>query len=89
MASYAVLGATGSTGSSLIRILLQSQDAQVRAYCRSKQKLNKLLPEIVEDKNLQVFEGSLENVELMTECIRGTRAVFLAVGTFSGNLHHV
>ena len=81
MPSYAVLGATGSTGSSLIQVLLQSPDNQVHAYCRSKQKLIKTLPDLAinENSQIQVFEGQLQDVQLLSNCISGTRAVFLAV----------
>ena len=79
MTSYAVLGATGSTGQSIIKVLLQSPDNKVQAYCRSKTKLLKLLPEVADNKNIQVFEGPLQDVELLASCMRGTKAVFLAV----------
>ena len=51
----------------------------MQPYCRSKQTLIKLLPEAAENNYVKVFEGHLENVELLEECMRGTRAVFLAV----------
>ena len=79
MTTYAVLGATGSTGKSLIQILLQSPDKQIHAYCRSKEKLLKLLPNIHDNKNVDIFEGRLDDVDLLANCIRGTRTVFLTV----------
>lgn len=44
MPTYAVLGATGSTGQAILNILLQSPKNTVNAYVRSKAKLLKLSP---------------------------------------------
>lgn len=79
MPTYAILGATGNTGQALIKILLESPDKKIHAYCRSKQKLYRLTPEIAEEKKVSVFEGGLDDEDVIADCIRGTRAVFLAV----------
>ena len=82
MGTYAVLGSTGNCGSALIQNLLQSPQNKVHAYCRNKAKLYRLLPQVVENKQVQVFEGSIYDVELMAECVRGdVKAVFLVVTT--------
>ena len=80
-ATYAILGSTGNCGSGLIQNLLQSPQNKVHAYCRNKAKLYRLLPEVVDNKHVQVFEGSINDVELMAECVRGTKAVFLVATT--------
>ncbi|GMF81681.1 unnamed protein product [Aspergillus oryzae] len=79
MRRYAILGATGNTGQALLNVLLQSPDNQIHAYCRSASKLNRLYPEITQHRQVKVWEGSLEDVSLLSECIRGTRAVFMVV----------
>ena len=79
MPSYAVLGATGNTGQALVQVLLQSPVNKIHAYCRSKSKLERVCPAITDNKQVRAFEGSLEDVSLLVDCIRGTRAVFLAV----------
>lgn len=79
MSSYAVLGATGNTGQSLLKVLSQSPDSEIHAYVRSKSKLLHLSPELASATNVKIFEGSLEDVDLISDCIRGTRAVFMAV----------
>ncbi|KAK3901804.1 hypothetical protein C8A05DRAFT_34500 [Staphylotrichum tortipilum] len=79
MPSYAVLGATGGIGRSLLRVLLQSPDNQINAYCRSRAKLLRVCPEAANTEQLKVFEGRLDDVSLIAGCIRDTRAVFLAV----------
>lgn len=81
MATYAILGSTGNCGSSLIQILLQSSPNKIHAYCRNRAKLHRLLPQIIDNKQVQVFEGSINDVELMADCVRGTKAVFLVVTT--------
>lgn len=81
MATYAILGSTGNCGSALIQNLLQSPQNKLHAYCRNKAKLYRLLPQVVDNKRIQVFEGSIYDVELMADCVRGTKAVFLVVTT--------
>ena len=79
MPSYAVLGATGNTGQALINVLLQSPDKKVNAFCRSRKKLLRMTPSIADNKNVTVYEGQLEDVALLAECLRGTCAAFLVV----------
>ncbi|TKA63292.1 hypothetical protein B0A55_10381 [Friedmanniomyces simplex] len=79
MSSFAVLGATGSTGSSITKILLQQDDVSIHALVRSKAKLFNTIPGIESDHRLQVYEGNVTNIDVLTECIKGTKAVFLAV----------
>lgn len=79
MPCYAVLGATGNTGLSLVKVLGQSPDKHINAYCRSRAKLLRLYPEAEKDQNLCVFEGSLKDQATLVECLRGTRAAFLTV----------
>ena len=75
---YAVLGSTGNCGVALIENLLRRPDAVVHAYCRNKTKLLRLIPEI---KETTIFEGNIQDVELLSSCIQGCRAVFLCVLT--------
>lgn len=81
--TYAVLGATGNCGTALVRLLLQSPTARIHAYCRNKPKLLGLIPELADTPSSQVniFEGSIHDTSLLTDCIRGCRAVFLVVST--------
>ncbi|KAJ5527921.1 hypothetical protein N7513_012080 [Penicillium frequentans] len=78
--AYAVLGATGNCGTALIHQLLQSS-VPIHAYCRNRPKLLGLIPELADSKQVQIFEGSIHDVTLLTDCLRGTRAVFLVVST--------
>lgn len=80
MSTYAVLGATGNTGLSLVRVLLQSPEKkQINAYCRSSTKLLHLRPEAISNSNVHIFEGRLDDSKVLVNCLRGTRAAFLAV----------
>ncbi|OBW66067.1 MAG: Rhomboid-like protein [Aureobasidium pullulans] len=85
MPTYAVLGATGNTGQSLLQILTQDPSNTVHAYCRSKSKLERLQPNITNNPNVKVYEGSLTDTEVIRDCIKNTHAVFLAVAV-SGNV---
>ena len=85
MPTYAVLGSTGNTGQSLLRILMQNSSNKINAYCRSKSKLERLSPEIVSNPNVRVFEGSLNDQAIIHDCIKDTYAVFMAVAV-SGNI---
>jgi putative NADH-flavin reductase len=85
MPTYAVLGATGNTGQSLLNVLTQTPSNKIHAYCRSRSKLKTLQPNVVTSPNVQVFEGSLSNQETIRDCIKHTHAVFLAVAV-SGNV---
>lgn len=79
MATYAILGATGNTGISLTQLLLRTPDARVHAYCRNKAKLMRSVPEAVENKRLEVFEGSIYDVDLFVRCLKSCRVVFLTI----------
>jgi uncharacterized protein YbjT (DUF2867 family) len=85
MPTYAVLGATGNTGQSLLQVLTQSSTNRIHAYCRSKSKLEHLQPDIVANPNVKVFEGNLNDTIIIRDCIKDTHAVFLAVAV-SGNV---
>lgn len=80
MPTYAVLGATGSTGQAILNILLQSPKNTVNAYVRSKAKLLKLSPQYEGNENLHIFEGNLDDVTLMAKCISNTSAVLSVLG---------
>ncbi|KKY32365.1 putative nad-dependent epimerase [Diaporthe ampelina] len=79
--TYAVLGATGNCGTALIENLMLEPDAKIHAYCRNRSKLLKLLPDIKEGGRAQIFEGSIQDVDLLKSCIRDCHAVFMVVST--------
>ncbi|KAH8121214.1 hypothetical protein FP744_10001974 [Trichoderma asperellum] len=81
MATYAILGSTGNCGTALIQNLLSSPQNRIHAYCRNQAKLHQLLPEVVNNAQVQVYTGSILDLSLITKCIRGSQVVFLAVTT--------
>ena len=76
---YAVLGATGSTGGAILTLLLQHTDTKIHVYCRSKEKLLKQFPAIDDNRDVQIFNGDIEDTGLMASCLKGTRAAFHCV----------
>ncbi|KAI9843132.1 MAG: hypothetical protein M1837_006585 [Sclerophora amabilis] len=79
MPSYAVLGATINTGQSLMNVLLQSPDNEIHAYVHSESKLQRMSPDLCGLENVKIYQGSIQNSDVISECIAGTQAVFLAV----------
>ncbi|KAL8967114.1 MAG: hypothetical protein Q9183_003060 [Haloplaca sp. 2 TL-2023] len=80
MPTYAIIGATGSTGQQILTQLLQSPDNKVKVYCRSKTKLEKLSPKLAAHQNVDVYSGALNDVQLIADCVANTKAVFLVIG---------
>lgn len=79
--TYAVLGSTGNCGTALIQNLLKNPSNRIHAYCRNQGKLRKILPEVIDNKQVTIFEGSIYDAELMASCVSGTKAVFMVVTT--------
>lgn len=78
---YAVLGSTGNCGTALVENLLTKHGAVVHAYCRNRTKLLRLLPQVEKDERVKIFEGNVQDVDLLVSCLRGARAVFLVAST--------
>ena len=81
MPTYAVLGSTGNCGTALIQNLLQSPENKINAYCRNVAKLHKLLPEVIDNKQVTVFAGSINDAELIESCVKDTQAIFMVATT--------
>jgi putative NADH-flavin reductase len=81
MTTYSVLGATGNCGTALVSLLLQRPSAKVRAYCRNKAKLLRLLPELTDNQQVEIFEGGIHDTQLLASCIRDCRTIFLCIST--------
>ncbi|SLM38510.1 stcq_emeni sterigmatocystin biosynthesis protein stcq [Lasallia pustulata] len=80
MPTYAILGATGSTGSSLLRYLHQrSGTVNINLYARSPAKVESMHPYVKTAKNIKSFIGDLSNADLLKECLRGVNVIFCAV----------
>lgn len=79
--TYAVLGSTGNCGSALIQNLLRRPDVHINAYCRNESKLLRLLPNLKDNKRVDIFAGNIQDLELLTTCVRSCRAIFLCIST--------
>ena len=95
--TYAILGASGSTGSAILALLLRQNKPDptpINLYVRSKAKLLTLHPHLASNSNsspnsnnVHIFEGLLTDIPLLTSCIRDTHAVFLTVAV-NDNVPH-
>jgi putative NADH-flavin reductase len=81
MARFAILGATGATGQQLVKQLLKSPERELNLYIRSKSKLLKIFPDIETDPRIHLFEGSMNELELLGSCIFSTQAVFSVIAS--------
>lgn len=79
MPCYAILGATGKTGSSVLQILSKDPAVEIHALVRSKAKLMQQDPSLEAHPGTKIFEGSLDNTEVLTACITGTDAIFQTI----------
>ncbi|TKA66029.1 hypothetical protein B0A49_08117 [Cryomyces minteri] len=85
MATYALLGATGSTGSAILRYLLEEppQRLKLKIFVRSKSKLLKAFPDI-EDKapfSVDIIEGTPDDSAALQKCLQGANVVFMCIAT--------
>lgn len=80
MSAYAIIGATGKTGSSLLTLLLKNPKNTVHAYVRSKPKLLTQFPHLEENQNVHIFEGALNNISMLASCISGVSTIFSVIG---------
>ncbi|KAL8711767.1 MAG: hypothetical protein Q9220_003938 [cf. Caloplaca sp. 1 TL-2023] len=81
MPTYAVLGATGATGSNILKLLMKDPQNCVHVYVRSKPKLLNQVPDIASDKQIKIFTGNLTDTSLMASCLQDTNAVFSTVAS--------
>ena len=83
MSIYAILGATGQVGGSVLQVLSKEPSRQIRCFVRSKSKLESQCPEICASPKVEIFEGGITDHDTLTKCLCGTRAVFLTVAAFA------
>ena len=87
MTTYALLGATGATGSSVLRCLIADQPPdlhRLNILVRSKDKLLQAFPHLLSShaSNLQihVFEGNSTSATDLTPCVTNTSTIFMCIG---------
>lgn len=77
--TYAILGATGSTGSELLKLLLPGNDIKLNVYARSRSKLHALGPDSADSAHVTEYIGDLEDKQLLKDCLRGATVIFSTV----------
>lgn len=83
---YAIFGATGTIGSLLMQeILHSSSNATVHAFCRSREKLLRCIKSENHKERVKIFEGSLDDIQLMQDCIKEANVIVLSVAP-KGNI---
>jgi hypothetical protein len=79
MSTYAILGATGNVGLSILKLLGASPANRIHVLVRSRSKLQRLYPALDSNTNIKVFEGNISEMDVLARCLSGTHAVFLTV----------
>ncbi len=85
MPTYALLGATGSTGSAVLNHLLThpSPALTLNLYVRSASKLYRLHPSLSptppKQPTINIFEGTLETPEILAQALKGADVIFLCI----------
>ncbi|MCJ1322119.1 hypothetical protein MMC15_007464 [Xylographa vitiligo] len=81
MPTYAILGATGSTGSELLKFLITNPQIHLNLYARSASKLAKLHPAAAGSENVTIYTGDLSDGSLLANCLRSVDVIFQTVAT--------
>ena len=85
MPTYALLGATGSTGSAIIRSLLSypPKDLTLNVLVRSKAKLLKAFPDLEATAAFRAYivEGTSSDSTAMRECLDNVDVIFCCIGS--------
>lgn len=85
MPSYALLGATGATGSAILRCLLSEplNDLVLKLFVRSKSKLVKAFPDLTSTTaaRINIVEGTPSDDKAIQECLRDVDVVFMCIGS--------
>ncbi|KAI4123247.1 MAG: hypothetical protein LQ338_005359 [Usnochroma carphineum] len=81
MPTYAVLGATGATGSNILKLLIKNPQNTINVYARSRSKLLAQAPDIASNKSVKIFTGDLTDTALIASCLKNTDAIFSTVAS--------
>ncbi|KAK5705643.1 hypothetical protein LTR17_021509 [Elasticomyces elasticus] len=85
MPTYALLGATGSTGSAVLRYLLEvpSPDLNLNIFVRNKNKLLKAFPALEDTKQpkITIIEGTPNDESSLQQALKDAAVVFQCIAT--------
>ena len=82
--TYAILGATGASGSSILKLLLaQTPQPTIHAYVRSSSKLYAAFPSLRDNKKVHIHTGGITDVSVIKACVEHADAVFATAASNS------
>ncbi|KAI7469700.1 hypothetical protein KC357_g6360 [Hortaea werneckii] len=85
MPTYSLLGATGATGSAVLRYLLEAppKDLSLSVLVRNKAKLLTQFPDLESTKafELNIFEGTPGDGTSLKQCLKGAEVVHMCIAT--------
>jgi hypothetical protein len=85
MPTHALLGATGATGSAVLRCYLDSQpkDTNLNIFVRSKSKLIKAFPDLEStcSPRITIVEAPLTDGQALQSCLRGAEVIHSCIAT--------
>jgi len=86
MVVYALLGATGSTGSAILRGLISQPptDLTLNILIRSKSKLLNAFPDLLGKTpfaSVNIFEGTPDNATLLQECLKNADVIMACIAS--------
>lgn len=85
MPTYALLGATGATGSAVLRCLLSDKPSELKlnVFVRSKSKLLASFPQLQTTSPfpIDIFEGSITDKSALKSCLEDADVVFMCIAT--------
>lgn len=85
MPTHALLGATGATGSAVLRYYLEipPKDLTLNIFIRSKAKLLKAFPNLESTSSIRVsvIEAPLTDTKALQTCLRGADTVHMCIAT--------
>lgn len=85
MPIHAILGATGGTGSAILRYFLSSQipDLRINILVRSKSKLLQAFPQLesASSATITIFEAPISDKSALQACLKGASTIYSCVAT--------
>jgi hypothetical protein len=85
MPTHALLGATGATGSAVLRCYLDSppKDLTLNIFIRSKSKLLKAFPDLesTSSPHINIIEAPLANTKALQACLRESEIIHMCIAT--------
>lgn len=83
--TYALLGATGSTGKAIIRSLLKQspEDLTLKVFVRSSSKLHNAFPDLDNNTSFktEIIEGTPDNHLALQKCLQDAEVIFACIAT--------